>query len=168
MNDVEIRLGGQQMLLRPTFGAMREIEAQTGSSCETLYGLLVRRELHIGEAAKIVFYGLDAAGARPSDFEAVGNRLFEERISAQHIRDSLAEYLLALLWAPDEAKKKLAGEWRENEEITSRMSFPAPTESDGDLPTSGEQPPGNSGQSSESSVKERTRPAGKAKEKPVH
>lgn len=153
MADVMIRLAGRDYPLRPTFGAMREIEAQTGSSCATLYGLLARQELHLGEAAKIVFYGMEAGGEKPSDWEAVGNRLFEERIASQHIRDSIAGYLLALLYAPETARKKLDGEWLENEAITS-PNFSSPhTASDGDPETSGQPLPESSGPSSKPSVK---------------
>lgn len=153
MPDVEIKLGGKVWNLRPTFGAMREIEAQTNSSCTTLYGLLARGELHISEAAKIVYYGMQEAGEKPSDWEAVGNRLFEERVSTPHIRDSLARYLLELLYAPEDARKKFDGEWRENEEITSLISSSPRTQSDGDRETYGDPLPENSGQSSKPSVK---------------
>lgn len=151
--DVEIKLGGGVFNLRPTFGAMREIEARTKSSCATLYGLLARQELHIDEAALVVFYGMDAAGEKPTDYEAVGKRLFEERITTPHIRDSLARYFLELLYAPEEARKKFDGEWRENEEIIFPTSSQPPVLSDGDQEISSTSPPANSGPSSKRSGK---------------
>lgn len=154
MADVRIKLGGKDHPLRPTFGAMREIEAQCGSSCTTLYGLLARQELHIGEAAKIVYYGLTAVDAKAAtDWEAVGNRLFEERIASPHIRESIAAYLLALLYSPEDARKKVDGEWRENEAIISASFSSQQTDSDGDPETSGQSLPESSGRSSKRTVK---------------
>lgn len=156
MADVEIRLGAKTYNLRPTFGAMREIEAKTESSCATLLNMLARSELHSSEMALIVYYGMVEADEKPTDPEAVGNRLFEAGIGSQPIRDAVAAYLGELLWAPDKTRKKAAGEWwRAIEEITSLMFSVPPISSDGDHETSGQPLPESSGQSSPPSVKNR-------------
>lgn len=158
MADVEIRLGGKVWRLRPVFGAMREIEAQCKSSCATLLQLLARHELHASEMTIIVYHGmLEAEGQeRPSDYEAVGKRLFEVGIGSEEVRTAVADYLAELLHAPDDARKKAVGEWfREAEAITSQMFSPQPTRSDGDPETSGAPLPESSGRSSKPSVKNR-------------
>jgi len=154
--DVEIQLGAKTYNLRPTFGAMREIEAKADSSCATLLNMLARSELHSSEMALVVYYGMVEAGENPTDPEAVGKRLFEQGIGSSRIRDSVAAYLGELLWAPDAARKKSAGEWwRGNEEITSLMFSVPPISSDGDPETSGQPLPENSGPSLPPSVKNR-------------
>lgn len=154
MSDVEIRLGGQVYGLRPTFGAMREIEAQTKSACATLLTLLARQELHVSEKALIVYHGMLAAGLKVTDPEAVGNRIFEEGAESPAIRNAIAEYLSELLYAPDSARKKAVGEWWEaSEEITSLMFAVPPISSDGDPETSTPPLPENSGTASKRSVK---------------
>lgn len=154
MVDVEIRLAGKPWRLRPTFGAMREIEAACKSSCATLLGLLAKHEMHSTEMALIVYWGMVEAGEKPSDPESVGKRLFEAGISADHIRASVADYLAELLYAPDSARKKAVGEWfRETDAITSQMFSLAPTDSGGDPETYGDPLPENSGRSLKRSVK---------------
>lgn len=156
MADISIRLGAKTYHLRPTFGAMREIEAKTESSCATLLNLLARSELHASEMALVVYFGMVEAGEKPTDPEAVGKRLFEAGTGSQDIRDAVAAYLGELLWAPDTARKKAAGEWwKASEEITSLMFSAPPTSSDGDLETSGPLLPENSGPASTPSVKNR-------------
>lgn len=153
MADVDIKLGPKVYNLRPTFGAMREIEAATGSSCATLLQLMARMELHVEEMAKIVYHGAAAAG-HSFDLEAVGKRLFDEGVGTSAIRQPIAEFLAELLYAPDTARKKSAGEWfRETDEITSQMFSLPPTPSDGDQGTSTGPLPESSGQSSRPSVK---------------
>lgn len=154
MSDVEIKLGGRSYRLRPTFGAMREIEAECKSSCATLLNLLARHELHCSEMAIIVHHGMAAAEQNPTSYQDVGEALFELGIGSPKVRDPVAEYLTELLYAPDGAKKKDVGEWwRASEEITSKMFSLQRTPSDGDPETSGDQHPESSGPSSKPSVK---------------
>lgn len=149
MADIQIRLGAEDWRLRPSFGAMREIEAATSSSCATLLQLLARRELHIAEHAWIVYHGALEAGHKPTDPEAIGKRLWEKGVDLPAVRDPVAHYLIELLYAPDEQRKKAAGEWwRETEDATSTLFFASPTGSDGARPTSGPPLPGNSGPAS--------------------
>lgn len=155
MADVHITLGPRVYNLRPSFGAMREIEAATGSSCATLLQLLARMELHVEEMAKIVYHGTAAAGDN-LDAEAIGKRLFEGGAGSTEIRTAIADYLAELLYAPDSARKKSAGDWfRQSEEITSLTFSSLPTQSDGDPETSTDPLPENSGPSSKPSVKNR-------------
>lgn len=154
MGDVEIKLGGKLWRLRPTFGAMREIEAACKSSCATLLQLLARQEMHSSEMALVVYWGMVEAGENPSDPEAIGNRLFEAGVASDEVRTVVADYLIELLFAPDAARKKLAGEWfRKTQAIISQAFSLAPMDSDGGPETSGEQLPENSGPSSRRSVK---------------
>lgn len=154
MADIEIRLGARTYNLRPTFGAMREIEAQCKSSCATLLQLLARHEMHSSEMALVVYFGMVEAGESNIDVEAVGKRLFEAGIGTDAVRKPVADYLTELLYAPDAARKKAAGEWfAETEAITSRMFSPAPTDLDGDPETYGQSLPASSGRSSKRSSK---------------
>lgn len=153
MADVQIKLGPKVYGLRPSFGAMREIEAATGSSCATLLQLLARMELHVEEMAKIVYHGTAEAG-ESFDLEAIGKRLFEGGAASPDTRAAIADYLAELLYAPDTARKKSAGEWfRQTDEITSQIFSSLPTQSDGDPETSMEPLPESSGPSSKPSVK---------------
>lgn len=154
MADIEITLGGQRLRLRPLYSALREIEAQTNSSCATLLQLLAKRELHGAEMAIIVYQGLVAAGEAATDPEAVGKRMWEAGLASESIRLPVADYLAELLWAPEPARKKAVGEWfRQSEEITSLIFSSLPMPSDGDRPSSGEPLPENSGPSSRQSTK---------------
>ena len=147
--DVEIRLAGRVLRLRPTWGAMREIESQLKSSCFTLLQMLARQEMHLSEMAVVVYHGMIEAGEAAADYEAVAKRIFESGVGSDEIRDAVAEYLMELTWAPDDLKKKAAGEqWAANREIISQTFSQQPTGSDGDPETSGDQPSENSGQSS--------------------
>lgn len=154
MADVEIRLGAQVLHLRPAFGAMREIEAKTQSSCATLLNLLARHELHASEMALIIFHGLQEAGEAATDPESVGNQIFKKGIGSPEIRNPVAAYLSELLYAPDSARKKAVGEWfAEIDEITSQMFSSPRAPSDGSLETYGEALPENSGRSSKRRTK---------------
>lgn len=154
MSDVEIRLGGGTHHLRPTFGAMREIEARTNSSCATLLQMLAKREMHLSEMAMIVYHGMVEAGEKPTDYEAIAKRLFEAGAGSEDVQNAIAQYLIELLYAPDSARKKAVGEWWAlNAEITSLMFAGRPTASDGDPETSTPPLPENSGTPSKPSVK---------------
>ena len=151
---LQVTLGGRGYRLRPTFGAIREIEARCNSSCATLLELLARRELHAAEMAHIVYIGGAEAGEKFTDPEAVGKRLFEAGVSSDAVRGPIAAYLAELLFAPDTARKKAVGEWwAASEEITSRMFSVPPISSDGDPETFGEPLPENSGPASKRNVK---------------
>lgn len=157
MADVKIRLGGKVYGLRPTFGAMREIEAKTESSCFTLLQMLAKHEMHASEMAIVVYHGMVEAGETASDPEAVGNRLFETGVHSDDVRSAVAAYLSELLYAPDSARKKAVGEWFEaTDAITSLMFSVPPISSDGDPETYGQPLPENFGESSKPSVKRRT------------
>lgn len=159
MSDIEIRLGGEVWRMRPTFGAMREIEAATNSSTATLIEMLRRDAMHVSEMAIIVFSGMEAAGGRPTDYEAIGKRLFEEGVGSKPVREKIAAYLFELLYAPDEAKKKSALDaWRKSEAAISQILSLARTASDGDRATFGDLPLESSGASSPPTVKDTTRP----------
>lgn len=107
MGGIPIELGGKGFRLLPTFSAARRIE-QLGDMtiAELLEGHQAGR-LKYEEAATIVAAGLEAAGEQ-INYEAVGNALFEHRLTAPHFRRAIADYLLALLWQPADAKKQRA------------------------------------------------------------
>lgn len=160
MGDVQITLGGRAYPMRPTFGAMREIETQCNSSCATLMQLLARYELHVAEMAWIVFYGAQAAGSN-LEAEAIGKRLFEAGVGTDAVRHPIAEFLCELLYAPETAKKNNALErFREIEGITSQMLETQPEPSGGQFRSYTDIPPESSGPSSSASVKEPSRSNG--------
>lgn len=149
-----MQMAGGDWRLRPTFRAMREIEARTQSSCATLLQLLSRMELHASEMAQICCLGLQEGGETQADPEAVGNRLFEAGITSDAVRTGVAEYLIALLYAPDDVRKKAAGEWWKEIARTTSLTFSVlPTASGGDPKTCGQPLPESSGQSSRPGVK---------------
>lgn len=154
MSDVEIVLGREKYFLRPTYGAAEEICARTSLSLHVLLLWLSERKISPSDMATIVYYGMDAAGKTPTDLEAVGKRLFEAGLGSDYVRDTIAQYLIELLWAPDSAKKKeeLEAHKTRAEIISATYSLPGIT-SVGDPRTSDEALPEDSGQSSNPSVK---------------
>lgn len=107
---VLITLGGEAFQMAPSYGAIRDIEARSGLPIAELLHAVTLQVIKYEEAALIVWYGTQAANDALSSVEAIGNALFADRLTAPHIRASLAQFLLACLWAPEEAKKKFETE----------------------------------------------------------
>ena len=103
---VNITLGGASYGMRPTYGAMRDIEARTGMTVQELLELVVAGRIKIEEAVLVIWYGCQAAGEAFDGIDAVGHVVFGERISSQTLRASLAQFLLNCLYAPKEAQGK--------------------------------------------------------------
>lgn len=158
--DVRIRLGGQDYRLRPAYGAIREIEAECGHSCNTLLQLLAKCDLTAEEMVCIVFHGMVAAGETNATKAAVGDRLFEAGLGSQAVQESVGKYLIECLYAPDASRKKAAGEWLAKVVSLTSLLFSMPRAgSDGDPETSGDSLPGSSGSASKPSVKGPSVPA---------
>lgn len=157
MADIEIRLGGRTYRMRPEYGAMREIEAAAKNSVATLLRCLAAYEMTAEEMALVVTQGVNCGlppGEVPLVDEHVGKRLFEAGIGTAAVRGPVADYLIELLYAPDEYRKKAAGEWfAEMEATTSSIFWPSPMQSDGGRQSSGEPLPESSGESSGPSTK---------------
>ncbi len=103
---VTVTLGGASYGMRPTYGAMRDIEARTGLTVQELLELLPEKRLRIEEAVLIIWYGCQAAGEAFDSIDALGNVIFAERITSAGIRTALSQFLLNCLYAPKEAQGK--------------------------------------------------------------
>lgn len=108
--SVSIDLVGQRFTLRPTYRAMEAIEEQTQVTCAELLELVVRERMRIREAVLIIWHGAQAAGEKFDDADNLGALVFREKMTSQQMRRSIAEYLLACLYAPEDARKKLLAE----------------------------------------------------------
>lgn len=107
---VKITLGGASFDMKPTYGAMREIETRTGFTVTELLELVIAQRLKIHEAVLIVWFACEAAGDQVDSIDAVGDVLFEERMTSPALRRSLTQFLMGCLYAPGEAKKKFDDE----------------------------------------------------------
>lgn len=105
---VTVSLGGASYGMRPTYGAMRDIEARTGLTVQELLELVIAQRLRIEEAVLIIWYGCQAAGEPFDGLDALGNVIFAERITSVGIRTSLSQFLLNCLYAPKDAQ----GKWK--------------------------------------------------------
>ena len=74
--DVEIELDGRSFTMRPSFRALMEIEAATGTNIMTLVRRFAAKSFGIGDVAAIVTAGLKAAG-EPASKDKVGELVFK-------------------------------------------------------------------------------------------
>ena len=75
--EVKIELGGKAYVMRPTFGAIAEIESRTGIGIADLAERAVRGRIKMTEMAAVVTSGLVAAG-EPAVYEKVGQMIFDQ------------------------------------------------------------------------------------------
>ncbi|WP_299686686.1 hypothetical protein [uncultured Tateyamaria sp.] len=92
--------------MRPSYGSMRDIEERTTMTVPELLDLVLAQRLKMYEAVLIVWYACESAGEGFSGVDALGDALFEERLTSLPLRTSLCKFLLACSYAPPEAKKK--------------------------------------------------------------
>lgn len=104
--DVFLTLGGQEYRLRPDYHPMQEIEHRLDMNFNELLELHIAQRLQIKEVATIFFIAATAAGEAFTSVDAVGNVLFEDKLTNPKIQTSLLEYLLECSYTPEEAKKK--------------------------------------------------------------
>lgn len=102
----KIVLGGASYQMKPAYGVWSDIEGRTGLTIGELLELVLVERLKYEEAALIVWFGCQAAGEDFDSIEAVGDAIFEMRLTNVGLRKSLSQFLLSGLWAPAEAKKK--------------------------------------------------------------
>ena len=107
---VTVTLGGASYAMRPTYGAMRDIEARTGMTVQELLELVVAQRLKVEEAVLIIWYGCQAAGETFDGIEALGHVVFAERLTSVGLRTALSQFLLNCLYAPKEALEKWQAE----------------------------------------------------------
>ena len=107
---VQVTLGGASYHMKPAYGAMRDIEARTDFTVSELLELVLAQRLKIHEAALIIWFACQAAGEGFDSIDAVGDVLFEEKLTSPGLRSSLSQFLLSCLYAPAEAKKKFEDE----------------------------------------------------------
>ena len=74
--EVEIELDGRSFTMRPSFRALMEIEAATGTNIMTLVRRFAAKSFGIGDVAAIVTAGLKAAG-EPASRDKVGELVFK-------------------------------------------------------------------------------------------
>jgi hypothetical protein len=108
-------VGGGEHPLAPTYGAAAEIEAATQSSLGQLWQAHAAGALQIGEMAAIVTAGMNAAKADAAELRDVAEHIFDRGVGDVKQRREIAAFLAAMLWAPAEAREKLAAEWGEPE-----------------------------------------------------
>lgn len=108
--NVTVSLGGASYSMRPSYFAMRDIEARTGMTMQELLELVVAQRLKIEEAVLVFWYACQAAGEEFDGIDALGNVVFEERITSVSIRTSLSKFLLNCLYSPKEAQGKWEAE----------------------------------------------------------
>lgn len=107
---VQVTLGGASYHMKPSYGSMRDIETRTDFTVTELLELVVAQRIKIQEAALVIWFGCQAAGEGFDSIEAVGDVLFEEKLTSPNLRKSLSQFLLNCLYAPSEAKKKFEEE----------------------------------------------------------
>lgn len=78
--EVEITLAGKAHVLRPTFAAIAEIEARTGSGVIELVRRLGAHQARIADLAVVVAAGLRGAGV-PADYDRVAEQVFRSRMT---------------------------------------------------------------------------------------
>jgi len=111
MSDrVSVNLGGIAYTMRPAYDAMRDIEGQVDLTLSEIYELHLLGRLKIEETVAIIWFACRAAGEKFDTVDAVGRAVFADKVTSPSMRKSIAEFLLACLYAPDEAKKKLEDE----------------------------------------------------------
>lgn len=106
---VTVTLGGAPYEMRPTYGAMRDIEARTGLTVQELLELVIAGRLRIEEAVLVIWYGCQAARSF-DDIDALGAVIFDERITSAGIRTALSKFLLHCLYVPKDAQGKWEAE----------------------------------------------------------
>ncbi len=113
--SVKMLVGASVHPLAPTYAAFAEIEAATSSTIAQLWQAHAAGGLQLAELALIVTAGMNAAKSESAEAGDVAGHLFERGVGSDGVRREIAEFLAALLWAPVEAREKLAAEWGEPE-----------------------------------------------------
>ena len=110
-----MKIGAGEHPLAPTFGAYDEIERALDSALSRIYEAHFVGGLQLVEMAQIVTIGMNAAKPDSADLHDVAGFLFEQGPQSEAVRRPIAAYLLALAWSPEDAAKKLAAEWPQEE-----------------------------------------------------
>lgn len=108
---VQMKVGAGEHPLAPTFQAYEAIERALNSSLSQVYQAHFMGGLQLAELAEIVAIGMNAHKPNSADAADVMEHLFNQGPQADAVRRPIAEYLLALAWSPDAARKKFAAEW---------------------------------------------------------
>ena len=103
---VKITLGGATYRMRPSYHCVREIEARTKLTMQEVLELISVQRLRLEEAVLIVWYGCMASGEEFDSVDALGQVMFEERMTSADLRSSLSQFVLSCLYAPKEAREK--------------------------------------------------------------
>lgn len=103
--SVQILLGGKRYSLSPSYGAHSRIEESLNVTLGQLWTMLASGALRVDEAAVIVTEGANASGQefKPED---VAKLLHEGGFYEPESRAPIADFLAAMMWQPQTAKKK--------------------------------------------------------------
>lgn len=108
-DGVDIRLGGVDYSLLPTWQAYSDIEARTGKSLRSLWIALLTSQLELRSMAVIVCAGMRASDAsRNIGEDAAARAIFDEGTwwdLEDGIGRRILDYLEALGWTPDQRGK---------------------------------------------------------------
>ncbi|MEL6316139.1 MAG: hypothetical protein AAFR16_00725 [Pseudomonadota bacterium] len=99
------------LLLRPSWEAYGEIETAIEASLPQIYRGHALLQLRLRDTAQIVAIGANAHTPGSAEVESVERRLYELGPAADGPRAEIGRFLLALMYAPEEARKKAAEEW---------------------------------------------------------
>lgn len=93
--EVEIRLGGETLVLRPTFHALCEIESKAGAGLITIAKKLRNSEAGLKEITAIIWAGMKGADINKYSFEQAGEEVVREGLTV--LMPIAAEFLAAAL-----------------------------------------------------------------------
>ena len=108
---VVMRVGAGKHKLAPTYQARDAIETALRSSVYQVYDAHQSRMLMLREYAEIVCAGMEAGGFEAPVPDDVAMHLFEAGTDTDAFRRAVAEYLAALAWTPEDAKKKIEDDY---------------------------------------------------------
>ncbi|MCI4661436.1 MAG: hypothetical protein MRY63_06385 [Neomegalonema sp.] len=89
---------------------MNEIERQTETAASRLYLAHCNGLLQLRELAIIIAEGLKASDVKITA-DLVAQSIYECGVMSEHVRLPVAQFLLMLCYAPEEAGKKFQAEW---------------------------------------------------------
>lgn len=78
--EIEITLGGKQYVLRPTFEAFCEIEAELGDKLLPLVRRFYTGSVGLRDVATVIYHGMKAAGSKVT-LNEVGEMLVDDGIN---------------------------------------------------------------------------------------
>lgn len=106
MGDIPVTLGGASYGMRPAYGVVRDIEARSGLTIRELLDVTIAERLKYEEALIVIWTACQAVDRPFDDMDQLGKVIFERRLTDVDLRSSIAKFLLACLYVPEDAAKK--------------------------------------------------------------